>query len=145
MKELEVVARILVCGEEILCMQRNKANYYYISYKLEFPGGKLEQWKLPNEAIRRKLLEELDINLNIGEKDYFIVVHHAYPDFNIKLHSYLCRVNGKEIRPKEHKTFQLLKVSAIGEHDWLDIDRPIVENCNIYKQEECKMSRSGLK
>lgn len=31
MKELEVVAGILVCGEEILYIQRNKANYDYIS------------------------------------------------------------------------------------------------------------------
>ena len=43
MKELEVVAGIVICDDEILCMQRNQAKYDYISFKFEFPGGKIEQ------------------------------------------------------------------------------------------------------
>lgn len=30
MKELEVFAGIVICDDEILCMQRNQAKYYYI-------------------------------------------------------------------------------------------------------------------
>ena len=72
MKELEVVAGIIVCGEEILCMQRDKAKYDYISYKFEFPGGKLTHDELLNETLRRELRKELDIYLNIRGKDYFL-------------------------------------------------------------------------
>ena len=61
MKELEVVAGIVICDDEILCMQRNQAKYNYISYKFEFPGGKIQPSESPTEALKRELTEELEI------------------------------------------------------------------------------------
>ena len=43
MKKLEVSAGILMNNDQILCLQRGKGKYNYVSYKYEFPGGKLEQ------------------------------------------------------------------------------------------------------
>lgn len=133
MKELEVVAGIVICNDEILCMQRAKAKYDYVSYKYEFPGGKIEPGESPTEALRRELIEELDVDLNIGENDYFLFVDHVYPDFRIKLHSYVCHVAGKEFKLKEHKTFQWLKVSALVGLDWLEADRPIVDKLQYFE------------
>lgn len=42
MKHYEVVAAIIEHNKKILCMQRNKGKYDYVSYKFEFPGGKVE-------------------------------------------------------------------------------------------------------
>ena len=91
MKELEVVAGIIVCGEEILCMQRNKAKYDYISYKFEFPGGKIEQGERPTEALKRELTEELEMKVNVDECDFFMEVDHSYSDFKIKMKSFILK------------------------------------------------------
>ena len=42
MKHYEVVAAVIEHDGKILCMQRNKAKFDYVSYKFEFPGGKVE-------------------------------------------------------------------------------------------------------
>ena len=43
MKQVEVVAAIILFEHQILCVQRNKNKYPYISEKYEFPGGKIEE------------------------------------------------------------------------------------------------------
>ena len=42
MKHYEVVAAVIEHDGKILCMQRNKGKFDYVSYKFEFPGGKVE-------------------------------------------------------------------------------------------------------
>ena len=42
MKHYEVVAAVIEYDNKILCMQRDKAKFDYVSYKFEFPGGKVE-------------------------------------------------------------------------------------------------------
>ena len=51
MKELEVVAAIIIYKDQILCMQRNKGKYDYVSYKYEFPGGKIELGETRAQAL----------------------------------------------------------------------------------------------
>ena len=36
------VSAAIIQENKILCLQRNKSKYPYISYKFEFPGGKVE-------------------------------------------------------------------------------------------------------
>ena len=42
MKHIEVVAAVIEHENQYLCVQRNANKYDYISYKYEFPGGKVE-------------------------------------------------------------------------------------------------------
>ncbi len=50
MKNIEVVAAIIVHEGSILCVQRGPAKYPYISEKWEFPGGKVEAGETKIEA-----------------------------------------------------------------------------------------------
>ena len=43
----------------------------------------LKQNELKNEALMRELQEEMDIELEVSEEDYFMTVDHSYPDFRI--------------------------------------------------------------
>ena len=76
MKNIEVTAAIIINNNEILCMQRDKAKYDYISYKFEFPGGKIENGESKETALMRELAEEMDININITADDYYFTVQH---------------------------------------------------------------------
>lgn len=123
----EVVAGIILYQDEILCMQRNKGKYDYISYKYEFPGGKIEPGESAPAALKRELQEEMDLDVAVEKEDFFMTVRHEYPDFKITMHSYLCRVNSKKFTLKEHSDFKWLKKDQITELDWVEADLPIVK------------------
>ncbi len=127
MKELNVVAAILIYNNKILCAQRAESKYEYISYKYEFPGGKLEEGESPEEALHRELIEEMDVNVDINNMQYFYTVEHEFPDFKIKMHSYICNVASDKINLKEHVAVKWLENSQLKKLDWAAADLPIVE------------------
>ena len=126
MRHLEVVAAIIINNSEILCMQRNISKYDYVSYKYEFPGGKLERHESQVQALRRELSEEMSLNTVITQKDYFMTVEHTYPDFSITMHSYICKVENRDFTRHEHISHTWLKVDSIDSLDWAAADLPIV-------------------
>lgn len=50
----------------------------------EFPGGKLEEGETMEGCIRRELMEELGLEVQVGEK--ILVVKHTYSHFHLRLH-----------------------------------------------------------
>ncbi|MFP3041493.1 (deoxy)nucleoside triphosphate pyrophosphohydrolase [Treponema primitia] len=127
MKHLEVVAGIIEFGGKILCLQKNAGKYDYISYKFEFPGGKVEPGESHCQALMRELNEEIAMDIKIREQDFYMTVHHSYPDFEIALYSFLCRVNDGTFTLKEHKSFVWLKNMDLLRVDWTAADLPIVK------------------
>ena len=127
MKHYEVTAAIIIENNEILCMQRDKSKFDYISYKYEFPGGKVEQDESLEEALARELAEEMDIELSIESSQFFMTVNHDYPDFSITLHSYLCQINERNFTRREHISHVWLKPEKLDVLDWAAADLPIVK------------------
>ena len=64
MKHYEVVAAVIEHDGKILCMQRNKGKFDYVSYKFEFPGGKVEAGEERHTALERELREEMDMDIS---------------------------------------------------------------------------------
>jgi 8-oxo-dGTP diphosphatase len=127
MKKIEVVAAIIIFEKEILCMQRNRGKHEYLSYKYEFPGGKVEPGESRVDALKRELIEEMDIEVIVEEKDFFLTVQHQYPDFEITMHSYVCKVKNKEFIRKEHVDHKWLTQLDLLTLDWAPADIPIVD------------------
>lgn len=127
MKHLEVVAGIILYKDKILCMQRNVGKYDYISYKYEFPGGKMEEGESKTEALMRELREEMELEVKISDKDFFATVTHEYPDFLITMHSFICETDTMKFVRKEHINHQWLNVEELQSLDWAEADKPIVE------------------
>jgi 8-oxo-dGTP diphosphatase len=124
MKKIEVVAGIIYFEGKILCVQRAKNKLLYISEKFEFPGGKIEHGETQKEALKRELLEELNIITNI--KSHFITVVHEYPDFELTMHTFICEVKTKEIHLNEHIAQEWLSLNELNKLDWAAADIPIV-------------------
>ena len=129
MKKIEVVAAKIYFKDTILCVQRPKNKLIYISEKFEFPGGKIEQGETQKEALKRELLEELNILPDI--KSLFISVVHEYPDFELTMHSYICEVKTKEIQLNEHIAHEWLTLDELNKLDWAAADIPIVNKLII--------------
>ncbi len=127
MKELEVVAGIIIHEGKILCLQRNKSKYAYVSYKFEFPGGKIERGENPVAALKRELLEEMDLLVEVQDETPYCTVHHTYPDFIIHMHTYRCKVESLVYTLREHVDAKLLHVAALRALDWAPADIPIVD------------------
>ncbi len=123
-KHYTVSAAIIVENKKILCVQRNKGKYNYISYKYEFPGGKLEEGENEEDALKRELSEELNLQIHVAEK--FLVVTHEYLDFDLTMHSYLCKANTEQLVLKEHIDAKWLYKNELIELDWAAADLPIV-------------------
>lgn len=127
MKELEVVAGIIVHEGKVLCMQRNTSKYTYMSMKYEFPGGKIEPAEKPADALKRELMEEMDLPVEVLDETPYLTVHHAYPDFIVHLHAYRCAVKALAYTLHEHVDAKLLAVADLLRLDWAPADVPIVE------------------
>ena len=123
-KHYIVSAAIIIENKKILCVQRNKGKYDYISYKYEFPGGKLEEGENEEHALKREISEELNLEIDVAEK--FLVVTHEYLDFDLTMHSYLCKANTEKLVLKEHIDAKWLYKNELIELDWAAADLPIV-------------------
>jgi 8-oxo-dGTP diphosphatase len=124
MKKIEVVAGIIYCKNQILCVQRPKNKLHYISEKFEFPGGKIEEGETQKEALKREILEELNISTKI--KSLFMTVVHEYPDFELTMHTFVCEVETKELTLVEHIDQKWLTTEELKTLDWAAADIPIV-------------------
>ncbi len=126
MKHYFVSAAIIQMNDKILCFQRGPSKFEYISNKYEFPGGKIEEGEMPENALIREIKEEL--NLDIYQLDFFQTIEHQYPDFKITMHAFKCFAsNFEEIQLHEHLTFQQLSLSDLSSLDWAAADIPFVE------------------
>ena len=125
MKKIEVVAAIVINDGKILCVQRNENKYSYISKKYEFPGGKIEEGETRESALLREMKEELNMDIDIQKE--FLTVKHAYPDFHLTMHSYICTSTNNDVSLLEHIDYKWLDKSELKHLDWAAADIPIIE------------------
>ena len=122
---IEVSAAIIFVKKNILCFKRGKSKYDYVSYKYEFPGGKLTDNESPEKALKREIKEELKIDIEIEKK--FKIIYYKYPDFEIKMHSFICKAESFEGKLFEHIDYRVMKVNNLKELDWIAADVELVE------------------
>lgn len=115
---------------EILCTLRDQGKYDYVSFKWEFPGGKIEAGETNHQTLARELQEELDIKVSIG--DFYTQVEHDYPDFHLSMAIYDCRILSDHMKMNVHKALKWVKPEDLLELDWADADRPVAEQ--LYKE-----------
>lgn len=140
MKHIEVVAAIIIYEDKVLCMQRDKNKHNYISFKYEFPGGKIEKGEDKVSALTREIKEEMELEIDITEDDFFYTVEHQYPDFKITMHSYLCKVDTNKFVRTEHVNHIWSSIEDLHKIDWAGADIPIVKKL----QENKKIERLGI-
>jgi 8-oxo-dGTP diphosphatase len=124
MKHITVVAAVIEKKGKILCVQRGLSSLDYISYKWEFPGGKIEQGETEKEALRREIKEELEMEIVVGKKVGTIA--HQYPDFYLTMHAFHC-TSKQEPTLTEHVAYRWLNVRELENIDWAAADVPVVK------------------
>ena len=126
MKQITTVAGIIYNEKgEILCTKRDAGKYAYVSYKWEFPGGKMEQGENDKQTLSRELMEEFEIKVDILDK--FYQVEHDYPDFHLSMAVYECNLLSHNFKMNVHKDIRWVKPEDLLTLDWADADFPVAE------------------
>ncbi len=110
---------------EILCTLRDQGKYDYVSFKWEFPGGKVEEGETKEETLTRELHEELEIDVEI--ENFFYQVEHDYPDFHLSMAVFECKLISKEMKMNVHKGIKWLKPEDMMTLDWAAADIPVAQ------------------
>ena len=125
MKNVEIVAGVIKYGSKILCVKRGYSDLPYISFKWEFPGGKIEPKESPSDALMREIREELCIEIVVGEK--IMTIQHKYPDYLLTMHTFFCFSETSVIKMTEHTDYEWCIPSRLDKFDWLEADIPLIE------------------
>ena len=129
MKQIEVVAAVILKGDKIFASQRG-----YGDYKdwWEFPGGKMEARETPEEALKREIREELTADINVDE--FLCTVEYDYPKFHLTMHCYICSLLTEALHLNEHEAAKWLSKDELTSVRWLPADREVIEKVR------CKMA-----
>ena len=122
---LEVVAAIIFFENKILVTQRKFNKNSAFSYKYEFPGGKVEDNEDKITALRRELMEEL--NLEITTFKHFASYNYNYDINKIKLNFFVSNVTELKITLKVHESYKLVTVRQLSQLDWLAADYEVIK------------------
>ena len=124
---IQVVAAIITDGSRILATQRGYGDFKGM---WEFPGGKIEPGELPEEALRREIREELQIEIAISR--FLSKVNYEYPGFILNMDCYLSKIESGTLVLAEHQDARWLAPSELMTVEWLPADIEIVEQlCSI--------------
>lgn len=124
MKKLHVVGAAIVEGGKVLAAKRGESKYKYVAHKYEFVGGKVEEGENETEALVREVREELGAEIEVT--GHFIRIGHTYPDFEIELSVYFCKLlSGYRIT--EHESLCWMPVAELNANEWAPADAPAVE------------------
>ncbi len=122
---LEVVAAIIFYENKVLVTQRKFHKNSAFSYKFEFPGGKVENNEDKITALRRELLEEL--NLKLTNFKHFASYNYSYDIDKIKLHFFLSNVKELKLTLKVHQAYKLVTIRQLSQLDWLAADYEVIK------------------
>lgn len=122
MKRIEVVAAIIMRGEEVFATQRGYGQWHGW---WEFPGGKMEAGESPQEALRREIREELDAEIEIG--DLLETVEWDYPEFHLTMHCFICTLLSESVHLNEHEAAAWLTKETLSTVKWLPADEGLIK------------------
>ena len=126
MKTVRVVAAVIKAqndkGEEIIFS--TERGYGDFKGGWEFPGGKIEEGETPQQALKREIMEELDTEISVGE--LIDTIEYDYPTFHLSMDCFWCTVVKGNLVLKEHEAAKWLKISELGEVNWLPADNTLI-------------------
>ncbi len=133
MKTVEVVAAMIRREGLWYATQRGYGRFEGL---WEFPGGKIEPGETPEEALRREIREELEVEINVGE--LLCTVEYDYPDFHLSMRCFLCTLPDADSRQPGHvgetleptlveaKSARWTRPEDLPTLDWLPADWQII-------------------
>ncbi|MEH7026143.1 (deoxy)nucleoside triphosphate pyrophosphohydrolase [Bacillus wiedmannii] len=127
-KRVSVVGAVIFNERnEVLCALRSPKmslpNYW------EFPGGKINEGEMPQEALVREIKEELGCLITVGEK--IEEVDYEYENIIVHLATYKAYIESGIPKALEHEEIKWVQVENLLELKWAPADIPTVDILSI--------------
>ncbi len=123
-QNLEIAAGIILCGGKVLLGQRRHDKS--LPFLWEFPGGKLEKGETLEQCLKRELMEEMGLELEV--KQSFMSICHTYDFGVVHLHAFIATCATPEIGLlTAHESYAWVKPSEIMNYALTKADVPIAE------------------
>jgi len=124
MRDRKLVVAGLILGEGRVLITQRRADQA-LPLQWEFPGGKVEPGEAPVAALVRELREEIGVEVAVGR--IWDVLFHAYPEFDLVMLVYACRIASGEPRAVEVADLRWQRPDELPAWDILPADRPLVQ------------------
>lgn len=92
----------------------------------EFPGGKVQDGEVPEQALIRELREELGIDTRTSCLAPIGFASHAYEDFHLLMPLFACRVWQGTVAPIEGQELVWVRPQRLGDYPMPPADEPLV-------------------
>lgn len=127
MKTVHVAAGIIRKdgSDELLAVQRGYGNMQGL---WEFPGGKLMRGESPEDAVRRELMEELQVKVT-NLRDFY-TVEYDYPDFHLSMECYYCSLADESDEPQKHDRqldIRWIPRTSLATVEWMPADKGLID------------------
>lgn len=119
----DVTAAVILHSNKVLIAQR--APFEKMAGKWEFPGGKIEPEETPQQCLKREILEELEVEIDV--MDFFGESVYKYDHGEIRLLAYFCRWTGGNFILKVHSRVEWIGRDEFDQFDFAPADIPLVK------------------
>lgn len=124
MKNIHVVAAVIHTLESPYQIFATARGYGPYKGMWEFPGGKVEPGELPEQALKREIMEELDANIRV--EGLIQTVKYDYPGFHLIMDCYWCALLDDHLVLKEALDAKWLGRSELYSVQWLPADLMLI-------------------
>ena len=126
MKIVRVVAAVICDSfENTTKVFATARGYGDFKGKWEFPGGKVEENETPQNALEREILEELNVEIFVG--DLIETIEYDYPTFHLSMDCFWCVITNGDIALMEAEDAKWLTKETLYSVDWLPADISLVK------------------
>ena len=122
MKTIRVAAAIIREENQIFATARGYGEW---EGWWEFPGGKIEPGETPQQALRREIREELETEIEVGEKLH--TIEYDYPKFHLSMDCFWCSIRTGQLNLLEAEDARWLTIETLRSVKWLPADLELID------------------
>lgn len=120
---IPVVTGLIRKGDKVLVGQRPPG--HTLAGQWEFPGGKIEKGESPEQALKRELLEELGIEVEVGPLR--LAASHTYGEISILIMFYDVQFWKGEPKLQQHTELRWISPKDFKDLSIPDANRKIID------------------
>lgn len=133
-REIHVVGAAILCSHK--CLVARRAPHVSNAGCWEFPGGKVEAPESPQQALKREIAEELELEIRVGS--WLGRGTHLYFAKRIILDVYTAEITHGRPQLKDHDQIRWVDAEQVGGLHWAKADIPILPALESLLRSQCR-------